>query len=269
MSTPAPPLFATLFDDAAVFPPGNAPLVDAIARRLDRAGRDDETYVGPLLVPPRLVAEALSATHPLPIVVVGRPGTPCDEILDAAKTVAAHQLHSLSGIQLGHAPGWEAALELAVPVSVELAAGDLTPLAALAVHRGSVAGKLRTGATPDIPVPSPEQLAAFIAASLAGGLRFRLTGGLHFAVSHGDGEGREFGFLNVIAATAALQDGTDPHDAAALLDERSEAIVVERIRSITDPVRVRSAFASYGCCEVTDPIAEIRRLHLDTVEGTT
>ncbi|HNQ07315.1 MAG TPA: hypothetical protein PKH97_09040, partial [Tetrasphaera sp.] len=51
-------LFADLFDDAAVFPPGNSPLDAAVAghRRLRRSPYAD--LVGPLLLPPASVAAA-------------------------------------------------------------------------------------------------------------------------------------------------------------------------------------------------------------------
>ena len=72
--TPVPALFARLFDDAAVFPPGSYPPDVAIARHVGRRGGAAESYVGALLLPPDLVGTAPGSADPLTIEVVGRPG---------------------------------------------------------------------------------------------------------------------------------------------------------------------------------------------------
>ena len=46
-----PALFAGLVDDAAVFPPGNAPLADAVRRHREHRTSRYAACVGPLLVP--------------------------------------------------------------------------------------------------------------------------------------------------------------------------------------------------------------------------
>ncbi|HRW02759.1 MAG TPA: hypothetical protein P5314_13375, partial [Tetrasphaera sp.] len=88
-------LFASLFDDAAVFPPGNSPLDTAVAehRRLARGFHRD--LIGPLLLPPAAIPAALDLagladltdpqdaetspppqdSGPLQIVIAARPGT--------------------------------------------------------------------------------------------------------------------------------------------------------------------------------------------------
>ena len=60
MSTAPPALLAGLIDDAAVFPPGNAPLAAALTgHRALRAGPDAD-LVGPLLVPAASVPELVA-----------------------------------------------------------------------------------------------------------------------------------------------------------------------------------------------------------------
>src|SRR5690349_9033386 len=54
---PVPPVFAGLLDDAAVFPPGNAPLSEAVERHRDHRAAWYAPMVGPLLVP----ADAVTA----------------------------------------------------------------------------------------------------------------------------------------------------------------------------------------------------------------
>src|SRR3954451_890803 len=54
---PVPPVFVGFLDDAAVFPPGNAPLPDAVAAHREHRTAWYAAMVGPLLVPPEDVAD--------------------------------------------------------------------------------------------------------------------------------------------------------------------------------------------------------------------
>src|SRR5947207_25884 len=77
-----PTAFVGLLDDAAVFPPGNAPLADAVtAHRAHRAAWY-AAMVGPLLLPPDDVADVpadltIGVVGPLPavtqVLATGRP----------------------------------------------------------------------------------------------------------------------------------------------------------------------------------------------------
>ena len=58
--TPFAPLFDRLVDDAAVFPPGLAPLDVAVREHLDRREGAYAAHIGPLLVP---ASAALPSGH--------------------------------------------------------------------------------------------------------------------------------------------------------------------------------------------------------------
>ena len=258
-------LFAGLFDDAAVFPPGSYPVDVALQRRFERAATVDARYVGSLLAPPALIDRILQEVHPVTVVVIGRPGADLDEVLGSADAVAQDSTHALAGVQLARQGGWEKIIGLGVPVAVELPAGDYERgLDSLVPHRFQVLAKLRTGATPNNDVPSCAQLAAFIVACHEREVSFKLTGGMHHAISHGAGDEREFGFLNVLAAVNAVLDGVTAVDLAAILDEREAARVLEHVGRIDDGRAhdVRNLFQSYGCCDVDDPIRDLRTLGL-------
>lgn len=260
---PPPALFSGLFDDAAVFPPGNFPIDIALARRMDRSVTVDARYVGPLLAPPSLVEQILRRPQPVDVVVIGRPGADLEEVLTTAQTIADDETHSLAGVQVARQGGWEKLISLDVPIAIELSADDHTAgLDSLVPHRFQVLAKLRTGATPSNDVPTPAQLAGFITDCHQRGLTFKLTGGMHRAISHGEGAEREFGFLNVLAATQRVID--HHHDIAALLDERDTDAVLAVIGEIDEQRahEVRALFQSYGCCDVDHPINDLRTLAL-------
>lgn len=271
VSTPPRALFAGLIDDAAVFPPGCFSLSEAVARRAARRTQPYVDLVGPLLLPPSLAIAALEDATPLTIGVVGRPGISLDDVLEAADTVAAAAGHSLAGVELGYTDDWRAALRLGVPLAVELTADQATgaPMRDLARdHLEQVRAKLRTGSTPANPVPTPTQLATFIASALEHGVGFKLTGGMHRAVSHRastpDGGEDQFGFLNVLLATDELLRGGTVEDAAMLLNQRDHGAATALVTELDESraVPARNAFHSYGCCDVLDPIRDLSDLNL-------
>lgn len=259
MSMPA--LFDALIDDAAVFPPGSYPIDQALGRRVDRLATTDARFVGSFLVPPAMVERVLREAHPVPVVVIGRPGADLDQVLEAAGRVADDPVHALAGVQVGHGPQWQRVLELGVPVAIEVPAqGADEQLNSLVPQRFQALAKLRTGATEHNPVPTAAQLAAFITGCHERGLSFKLTGGMHHALTHVEGAEREFGFLNVLVATDLVTRGAA--GAESVLDERDADTVVAAVRRIGDAGRVRDLFQSYGCCDVDDPIHELRALGL-------
>ncbi|TWP35708.1 hypothetical protein [Leekyejoonella antrihumi] len=262
MSTPLPPfaLFDGLLDDAAVFPPGNFPLEEAIARRMRRRGTAAARYVGPLLLPVALIDEALACATPLTISVVGRPGASTGALLAAAEKVVASAGHSLAGIELPHGSDWRNALALGVPLAVEIPAGPdgLERLSDITEVDGQVHVKLRTGSTPHNPVPTPAQLGAFIVGCLSQDLAFKLTGGLHHPITGepaGAGE-TQFGFLNVLVATDAALAGAGASAVEDLLASRETDALVGTLRSLSADraATIRATFHSYGCCDVLDPV---------------
>jgi hypothetical protein len=145
----------------------------------------------------------------------------------------------------------------------------LDDIAAEAGDGARVLAKFRTGATPAWDWPDERELAAFLVGAAGRGLPFKLTGGLHHAVRgthtvHGQRE-EQHGLLNalvgVAVATAAAQS---PDRVAEVLAQRDPAPLVREVASLgpRDVARVRRLFTSYGCCGVTDPIAELSALHL-------
>jgi hypothetical protein len=265
-----PTLFSALVDDAAVFPPGNAPLAAAV--RLHRLHRHSgyAAIVGPLLVPAAAAAELLELVgdEPLRVVVVARPGTPVGQVTDALALLRTRPEVQVSAVELGWTPGWrDAGLE--PPLTLEVPRGDtqaqaLADLAADATDSVVLQAKFRTGATPTWPWPDETELATFIRAAIDHDLGFKLTGGLHHAVRGRYADEEQHGLLNVLTAVRWALNGEDVDELVPLLSERDPAALVPQVTrmSAADAAIVRAFFTAYGCCAVTDPIGELTTLAL-------
>lgn len=269
-----PGLFAGLVDDAAVFPPGNAALPDAVRlHRLHRAS-PYAGYVGPLLVPAALAGDLVTVLDdaeggaPLRVVVIGRPGTPLTEVLAAVHTLSRAPGAVVAGTEIGWSHDWREA-PIDVPLSLEVPRGPdqataLTDIAADATDSAQLQAKFRTGATPTWAWPDELELAGFIRAAVDHDLGFKLTGGLHHAVRGTYGGEEQHGVLNVLTAVRWALNGEEVDELVPLLAERDPAVLVSHIirMSAADTAIVRAFFTTYGCCEVTDPISELTTLGL-------
>jgi hypothetical protein len=289
-SSPAEPaLFAALIDDAAVFPPGLAPLPDAVREHRTHRSSRYAALIGPLLVPATdaaaLVELVPPGAEPLRAGLIARPGTPLHTVTDALHLLRDHPQVQVCAVEVGWTPEWrdldlgvleqEPALVLEVPrgtdqarVLDDIAEAGRSGTAA----SGSVVAKFRTGATPAWAWPDEQELAAFLHAAVARQLPFKLTGGLHHAVrgthpvTGRDEEHAEeqHGLLNVLCAVAGAVDGLNPESLAHLLAERDPQPLAREVAALTaaDAERVRALFTAYGCCGVTDPVTELSELNL-------
>jgi hypothetical protein len=277
-SPPAGPLrtlFALLIDDAAVFPPASKPLAEAVDRHRAHRASGYRGLIGPLLVPARAAGElaALAAGGGrLRAGLIARPGEPPDALLGGVSELRADGAVEVAGVELGWAPGWRGLGLGDLPVTLEVPRGAAQPEAlrdvARAVPAGGTRVKFRTGATPSWAWPDEAELAQFIASAVAHGLVFKLTGGLHHAVrgTHlvGGAAEEQHGLLNVLCAIARALDGAPQDELREVLAERDAGVLSRGMAAIgpATAARMRAAFASYGCCEVTDPVRELTALRL-------
>lgn len=271
-------LLLGLVDDAAVFPPGNAPVDRAWSEHLALRTGGYGDLLGPLLIGTSGAASLVGAAAadpggPVGVVVIARAGTPVPDLLSAVETVAASPWLRVVAAEVAHdADGaWRQALSLGLPVAVEVPRDPDAQLAALdevaavvgfASH--PVIAKLRTQATAGSAAPTPHELAAFLVATRERALAFKLTGGLHHAVPGQDQDGFHHGVLNVLLAAHDLAGGAAAEALAQRLsteDGRSLADLV-RMLDAADVAAVRSRLVSFGCCGVTDPLDELHELGL-------
>lgn len=271
LSDRIPALFAGLCDDAAVFPPGLAPLPDAVAAHDEYVSSWYAGLVGPLVVAATALdelAEVLAERDgPLPIAVTlpGGPGR-LDGVLKAVGDLPV-ELEALEiAVPDGMGPNEVvAALSAATaPVFVEIPRDERrVPLLDALAGTGHRA-KFRTGGVRADLYPDEAELAAAVRAAVGARVPFKATAGLHHALRNTDPATgfEQHGFLNLLLATdAVLHADGDPE---ALLAERDGAVVAARLTGLSaDRVAaVRAGFTSFGTCSITDPLSELAGLGL-------
>ncbi|MFE9693492.1 hypothetical protein [Micromonospora sp. NPDC005806] len=281
MSTQVPRLFAGLVDDAAVFPPGSAPLPDAVtAHRRHRAAWYAD-LVGPLLLPASVITagELSGLVDPAEGFVIGLIGDTGLDRLPVALSflspdgVTARQVEApVAKRGEDPQPGLAELVKLTerlggTPVYAEipLTFGLMGALDVVADARAGglpVAAKFRTGGLAAELFPTPVELAAVICACRDRELPFKLTAGLHHAIRHRDPETgfTHHGFVNVLAATLAATEGVEVDAVAELLAATDPIRVVERVRARRDDER--PLWVGYGSCSIEEPLTDLIRLGL-------
>ncbi|MGI5213004.1 hypothetical protein [Plantactinospora sp. CA-290183] len=278
MSTQVPRLFAALVDDAAVFPPGSAPLAEAVAahRRHRTAWYAD--LVGPLLVPASALPELpklLDEDERIDVGVIGDVPIPALYPLRdrVDPRVRIRQVEAAVGKRgedphpgLAALTGLPAHLDDAdVYAEIPLTWGLLAALDRLARERAAgkrIAPKFRTGGLAAELFPTPVELAAVIGACRDRQLPFKLTAGLHHAIRHIDPETgfTHHGFVNVLAGTAAAYEGAEVPEVTELLAATDPLPLVEAARSRRE--QDRPLWTGFGSCSVLEPLTDLVRLGL-------
>jgi hypothetical protein len=276
---------AGLLDDAAVFPPGNAPLPDAVRAHLALRGTPHGALVGSLVVTPAhvaslggILAESLGGS-------VGDQGIPVQVSLvvrdlatlpDAVATVGADPRLRLAAVEVAATGGTDAVRDALaataglaenrsedVDVWVEPGWGPDLPAAVDLVREAGRGLKLRTGGTTADAFPGEEALAAAVALAVGRGVRFKATAGLHHAVRHTDPATgfQHHGFANLLLAASA----GDEAGAREWLARRDPQALAAGLASL-GPARLaavrRDRFASFGTCDVHDPRRDLEALGL-------
>jgi hypothetical protein len=273
-----PEAWRGLVDDAAVFPPGDAPLPDALTAYVERRGEWYADLVGSFVVKDTALPD-VTEDVPVSVVVTGGAGAIVGALGYAAKKakqvagveIALRDLDDLAGnvrrvsaaVDAARAEG---ALDEQTAVYVELPQADASPAwlaAADAVAEGEHRLKFRTGGPEADTFPTPEQLAAWIDAALDRETPFKCTAGLHHAIAHRDHETGfpHHGFLNVLLATRQAFDGATTAEVAGLLADHYPNDLVALART-SDVAGARRWFTSFGSCSVDEPLQELVGLGL-------
>jgi hypothetical protein len=267
-----------LVDDAAVFPPGDVPLPEALAAYV---GRRSEWYAD--LVASFVVTDVAipGVTEPVPVSVVVTGGAGA---IGGALKLAAKRDLAVAGLEIalrdlddlpGNARRVTAAVDAArgegslgdeVPVYVELPQIEASAswlAAADVVAEGEHRLKFRTGGLEADRFPTPETLAGWIDAALDRETPFKCTAGLHHAIAHRDHATgfSHHGFLNVLLATRKAFDGASTAEVATLLADHYPNDLVALART-SDLAGARRWFVSFGSCSVLEPLDDLVGLGL-------
>jgi len=279
MSTAPAALFAHLVDDAALFPPGNAPMGTAVSRHREHESGPIAPFLGPFLCPASRFAELTAHLRPddrLPLGLIVDTGV--DGAASAVTAALAEARVELRMVEIplpadtAQAPAAAAVVTTlaAVPrdvrVFVELPRVEGWDRALEVLAAAGRRAKLRTGGVTAAAFPSEQEVATFVTSCVAAGVSFKCTAGLHNAVRHtaADTGFEHHGFLNILLATCHAVDGRSIDHVSTALAERDSATVAARIRSVDEPTayRARQFFHSYGSCSVTEPVEDLAALGL-------
>lgn len=263
-------LFDALLDDAATFPPGNAPMRVAVQRHVAHrqawyadfvaafvcaAGRIDElaAYAG------------VTGTSIGVSVTVTAADPPVGDV--AERVIRARGLR-LAAVEVRAArrpdPDGLAAMRVpAVPTYVEVPVAEVDDEIVATLRDAGLGLKLRTGGTTADAFPSSESLARAIRRAVSAGTRFKCTAGLHHAVRRRDPRtGHDHhGFCNVVLATHAALHDADPR---ACLDSRDPVSLAAQVRGLSagEVAGIRRLFRSFGTCSIEDPVVDIADMGL-------
>ncbi len=265
-------LFSGLFDDAALFPPGDAPMAAAVPAHRELRARLGG-LVGPFVVPAARLGE-LSAhlgddAAPFGVSLIAAAG----DLPAAATRVDAHPGLVLAAVEVPVASDaatvreavrvLDGVLPDGVPAAVELprtaARDEVLDVLAGTGRRA----KLRTGGVRAALFPPPEELAATLRACVVRGVALKCTAGLHSAVRHTDPATgfTHHGFLNLLAACDALAAG-GPAAAAERWLRQDDAGALVGGWSPDRVARARAVFTSFGTCSVLEPVDDLIALGL-------
>lgn len=272
-----PPLLARLVDDAALFPPGNATMPDAVRGHLDGRAGEHAGVMGLFLCHasrlPELITELIKAKPVKPVglslvIDTGLGGVPKALSIVESRT----EILALRMVEMP-APSdvddvWLERVSEFVPEDVirviEPRRGGAEWLEGIrrVIEHGSWP-KLRCGGLSSQAFPSIDEVADFLAVVNNGGASFKATAGLHNAVRHTDDDTgfTHHGFLNLLVATARSLNGGDVKE--ALAETAGEKLAAEAgDLSDQNAHAVRAVFASYGSCSLTDPLDDLTQLGL-------
>jgi hypothetical protein len=289
-------LLAESIDYAGLFPPAKLGMEEAVRNFASYAAGPDRWALGRFVVPLSRLAEFDDAARPH---------------LAAAGDALPWRVSVLTGPDIGRA-GEEisafesrlsgplvrplvdtAELRATAPADVPRAAGHFAARVRLffeipieeepaplirAIGAAGAAAKVRTGGIKADMIPDAANLLRFLAACVAGGVRFKATAGLHHPVraeypltyDPGSPSGTMYGFLNVLLAAAALKAGSGEGTARAILEETDVAAFAFgdegarwRERSFTvdqlDAART-TGFLSFGSCSFREPFGDLHTL---------
>ncbi|WP_137814268.1 hypothetical protein [Gandjariella thermophila] len=272
-----PPLLARLVDDAALFPPSDVTMADAVRVHLDERAGERAGVMGLFLCPasrlPELITELIKLKPVKPVALslvidTGLGGVPKSVSIVESRS----ELLALRMVEMP-APSdvdevWLERVSEFVPEDVirvvEPRRGGpdwLDGVRRVAEH-GSWP-KLRCGGLNSQAYPTVDDVADFLSVLAGSGVSFKATTGLDGAVRCTDDRTgiTRHGFLNLLVATGRALSGGDVR--AALSSTDGPALAAEA-KSFSDAAAhaVRGVFASYGSRSIAEPVADLERLGL-------
>ncbi|MEU4233237.1 hypothetical protein AB0F17_53885 [Nonomuraea sp. NPDC026600] len=271
--------FRGLVDDAAIFPPGLAPLPAAVADHAQHMRSEHANLVGPLVVSakdlPSVVALVTPSLYPdgLDLSVV----VPDPEAIVPVVSHTSVGLLNLMAIEVKLDP--KRSLPEQVRVAAEKRPSGVAvyveaprpghaewPATAQAIARHGARFKFRTGGTEASAFPADLEVATWIQTAVALDVPFKCTAGLHNAIRHtGGSTGFEHhGYLNILLATLRASRGAKLEDLVDVVAQRDPGAIAGEVKAAFPPdlLAARERFVSYGSCSIMEPLGDLADLGL-------
>ncbi|NUR64091.1 MAG: hypothetical protein HOV87_36350 [Catenulispora sp.] len=264
-------LLAELIDDAALFPPGDAPLAEAVPAHLLLDVSAHSGLLGRFLCPVSKVSDLkplLDEDEDLRLGLIADTGL--DGLLAAFDAVEGDDRLILETAEIRH-PGarldrLEDELPYGVEAYIEIAPADLRSLLPTLTGRELLRAKLRTGGLAAEAFPTPLAVAEFLVGCADLEVGLKCTAGLHHAVRHTDPATgfTHHGFLNILLAAARASDGAEIEDVQDVLGTGDAEALADAIKalSVEDAARTRDLFHGFGSCSFQEPIDDLTALGL-------
>lgn len=294
-------LLRDLIDYAGLFPPASLAMASSVANYEAYSRSEWNWILGRFILPVARLGEFEEAFDGLPIPPpeTGVTNWRLSVLPDSDVAADVALIREFNARMAGSSPGRKAVVE-SVEVKVE-SAGEVTrlsgiipaefatyfevPLSSCNECIEAVAGcgrraKVRTGGETADKFPAPASVVEFIRLCAAAHVPFKATAGLHhplrsvhrFTYQPQSPSGIMHGFLNVFLAAAFLRAGMETGPAVQLLEEQSPGAFHFDLDGIgwrqhrlsqRELAAARRDFAvSYGSCSFTEPIDDLRSLHL-------
>ncbi len=273
-------IFDGFFDDAALFPPGDASMQLAVRAHRGHRSSPRARYTGPFVVAVTRVEELVAARStlgdhdPLRIAVtLGNHSAAIEPALAAADHAQGLQVAAVEfslppdlAVSDAMAAISAAAIPDEVAVFVEVPRDERRDRLIDALSGTALYAKLRTGGIYAGAYPDENELATTIHRAVTRDVAFKATAGLHHAIRNTDPHTgfEQHGFLNILVAVAAASDGAKPSDLRDILQRREPTGLATSVAAL-DPQSIpgiRGRFRSLGTCSILEPLADLVGLGL-------
>jgi hypothetical protein len=294
-------LLRGLIDYAGLFPPASLAMATSVAN-YDSYSRSEWSWILERFIIPvaRLGEfEEAFAGLPTPTPGTGFANWRLSALLGSDPIAAVANIREFNARMAGSSSGRRAVVEsvevkVASPEEVKRLSGIIPaelatyfefPMSSCVECIAAVAGcgrraKIRTGGETADKFPAPESVIEFIRLCAAANVPFKATAGLHhplrsvhrFTYQPDSPSGFMHGFINVFLAAAFLRAGVEAQLAVQLLEEQAagafhfdlDGVSWRKHRLSRQQIdATRQGFAvSFGSCSFTEPIDDLRVLHL-------
>ena len=269
-------LFKGVFDFAGLFPPAKLSMSDAVAHYERHRQSAFAWMLGRFVVPASRLQELIEQLKRLGSEEAWELSVLSQDWLNEGGDVTAYAESHSRWITIGSVEQrWSDRLPIGgQEIFVETSIGDALDEQVEAIKRAGCLGKVRMGGLEAAAFPSPEDVLTYLRSSVAAGLHFKATAGLHhpFPVNGPTSNDDDapmanmHGFVNMLLATALMSRiECDDGSVLAVLESDSSAFGLrcdgiqfrDDLISVDELQSARRSFRSIGSCSFDEPVSDL------------